>query len=314
MLATIAFALACSTQAWSVQDPVEGPRFFDVRVHLDEPVYPLGSPTFVNLELVNVLREMNYLKLDHLGLPSPLEYRLTAPDGRRSDAQNLDRDPNWIIDGPPIPHKLSELYPIKPGDSVTLRYDLARFFRIQRPGTYHLEVAEPGRPAICRVDFDVVGLEILQAIKINELCELPLSLFEKNNVYTAPIECHLEIGKVPVREGGPWFAVISDVMITGRNVARVAPPLVVPPKTRVAASAIDVRGQLWMVLVAEDASTLMIWDLKEGRRRRAIPWGKYVIELGSTPIRPFSKGKVVIAGVPGQPKLSTQLDAQIDQR
>lgn len=314
MLTTFAVALACATPAWTFQAQARGPLLFDARVRLDAPVYPMGSPTFVDLEVVNISRSSTYLEMDELGLPLDFELQLTDPDGLRSEAQNLEQDPNGFPDGPPIPHKPSEHYNIKPGESVTLRYDLARLFKLQRPGTYHLEVAEPGRPAIRRVDFEVVGLEAQQTIKFNDLCEPPLSLFERDNVFTEPVECRIEIGKVRDRKDGPWFAVLSDVTITGRNVPRVAPPLVVPPKTRVAASAIDVRGQLWTVLAAEGTSSLMIWDLKEGRRRCAIPWGKHVIEMGSTPIRPFSKAKVVIAGVPGQAKLSTLTDAQADRR
>lgn len=322
MLTALVVALACSTPAWTLQTLDDAPRGgdaqvrVDVRVRCDAPAYPTGSPAFVNLEVVNIAANQFSLQMSYLGLPLGLELWLVDPDGRRSSAQIMNRDtgPNAPTFGPPMPHHPSQFYTMKSGERVSLRYDMTRLFDLKQPGTYHLEIVQVGGPTIRRIDFEVVTLELRHKMEIDGLCGPPLGYLEKFDDGGGPIHCRLEIGQARDRQGGPWFATTSGVTTPGPGVPRVATPLVVPPETRIGAHAIDYRGCLWAVLVAKDESSLVIWDLKLGRSRSAIPWGKHVIEMGSTPTNTVSNAKVVIAGVPGQPKLSTLTDAQADGR
>jgi hypothetical protein len=287
------------------------PHLFDTILRLSGAPQPLGGPIWLNLDYVNSQRVKAYLELDWRGLPKGLEIRV-SDEQERSIKTKLLGGAAGSATGPPTP-VFDKLYVLQPGERVRMRFDLALLFALDQPGLYRVELLD-GQVHLAEGRVRIVRLEGVQETQIDGICEHFTAETRGPDVFGGPVQCRLEVGNVPEQEGSAGYAVLQGLTIARERSRRSSIRVSVPKDTRVQAQALDTRWQLWTVFVAGGKSSLVIWDLERHHARFAIPWGEHVIELGSTPVRPGSHAKIVIAGVAGQAKLSTLDDSPADDR
>ncbi len=95
-----------------------------------------------------------------------------------------------------------------------------------------------------------------------------------------------------------WFLNIEGNKVAKREASNLFEPFPVVSNTTIQKIALDMKGQLWIVLDADAKHSLVIWNLTKESPETVIPWQTGNIEMGAV-------SNIVIAGIAGQTKIST---------
>ncbi len=272
----------------------------DLGVSVDkfENVYVVGDQIPVTYTVTNVESTRIYLDLGYSG--TLLGLTISVVDDRQ---QEIKPRPAWFGAGPGMGADFSQLYTLKPKEAVQLGLDLAELFPLEKPGRYSVEVLYRGR-RIDKRDITLRALDRKKTINVKEYCVHSTT----SPCYwggASAVSCSIECGKV-LQDEKVQMSVITVKNTTRADIINAGIRLKAPRDVTLGSVALDYKRQLWTVLESSGETALVVWDIRNRRKRFAIPWGDKPIELGSTRAIYISRGpKVVIAGTPGTTKLST---------
>jgi hypothetical protein len=204
----------------------------------------------------------------------------------------------WMADG---------LYHLAAGERFTARYDLAELFEITKPGRYTARLsAARGSIEYGVTDIVVQDVRVTGTRKVSGNCLHPSLVRRTQTSYPSfiGISCELYVGTV---EGGEGRAVagIRDVKMGGEAWPRTGRTVDVPVGTTVKTVALDVSWKLWAVVEADGKSGLIVWDLASGGASLVIPVTAKAVDIGTTPATRERTGLVVLAGLPGERRMTT---------
>jgi len=197
-----------------------------------------------------------------------------------------------------------EDYRLAPGETVRLRYDLARLFRIVEPGRYTLRFEDDGA-VLAEAAFDVKGYRAVASRRVSGTYHPPYIGSPPNVVHNT--SATISIVETTGTPSGVRYLVIDEVKV-GDEARKFLPAYAYPvlPETTVERAEMDYLGQIWLLLKSGDRNSLLIWRVHD------LSWSELVaptdrgITFGTTRARAFVDGQtVVIAGVEGREKFSS---------
>ena len=277
--------------------------FYSVTAHSPPPCYVLGDSILVRFDLRYGNAASTYshrTELNHMGLPENLLIRLL--DARGGEV------PKVVFPGGPGPgagrpdaKEVFRLF-VGKGEDLQMTCPLATYYKVTEPGWYDVEFLAAQPPAIARHRILVVRPPTDRGVAVKRYCYSPAAV-------PSIVSCTVRAGQSVGVDGKTyWLAVVSDIeakngIISSEPIRSLHIPA--PKGVRVETADLDINWRLWSVLEAEGKHALVIWDLRSGDVKTAIPWCDDKIELGATLISTMSAGMFVAAGRKGGPRLTT---------
>ena len=274
-----------------------------VTVHSPPPCYVLGDAMLVRFDFrfTNPANtQPHFTQFDYMGLPGSLVIRLL--DSRGGEV------PKVVFPGGPGPgpgrpdaKEVFRLF-VGKGEDLQMTCPLATYYKVTEPGWYDVEFLAAQPPAIARQRVLVVRPPTDRGIAVKRYCYSPAAV-------PSSVSCTVRAGQSVGVDGKTyWLAVVSDIeakngIISSEPIRSLHIPA--PKGVRVETADLDINWRLWSVLEAEGKHALVIWDLRSGDVKTAIPWCDDKIELGATLISTMSAGMFVAAGRKGGPRLTT---------
>ena len=275
-----------------------------MKVSFTQPAsaYLLGEPIPIYYQYRSEIRAS--LEMNHRGAPRGLRFEMTDSLGK----QLAPPAPMMHI-GPPTPLRPNERYIIEPKETIRFGLDIDELFAIDTPGRYVLS-AWYFEQKLAAIDINIVAMRKDGALVVTGGCAHPIS-YPSLAQGAVGVQCDISFGPAFGQDPNEsWWFVRAAGTIKYRDGPVPGGPAMThlsPAGTKVVATALDYRWQLWTVLESEKGRALMIWNVRTGEVRTLVPWGQHDVTIGSTRAQSHKMAKVVFGGVTGEPKFSTEV-------
>jgi hypothetical protein len=296
MLGTALLLLSQGAQAQTTQP-------YSVVVESADRVYPAGASIPIGFVLSNHSSVSQPLRMDDTGKPTELmrllnQQGIAVPDWPRyRSLMGTGNAPK------------SAVYTMPPGERILFRYDLAQLFALtdSAPGKYSLQFFSETRE-IAASEIAIFATDTIEARQLNGAYD-PLQLGE--SYANAKASVRLSVVEATESTNPMRWLLIDEIVVAGKPRTRVQKyALPVDTTSSIDAAQMDYCGQVWVILKSGDRYGLVVWLMNDLAWRQLVPVASRRIAMGTAlatmPFTPIANYNIVIAGVEGETKFTTQ--------
>jgi hypothetical protein len=280
----------------------EPAHYAEISTKTVQPFYIVGEAIRLDLDYRYVEPagvRLKLLEFTESSLPQFVSFEVL--DTSRRDLPRTD-----YSDGPPPgpgrkdAPEVFRLWAAK-GQIVSLSIDVAEYYKIERPGTYRVVFLDRAAK-VAEQRLLVLPPPRDQSLDLRGKCIAPGR--RRTSDAMLSVACTVRAGKSVGDDGKAyWLVMVSDVIASGLDIPALH--IAAPDGVRVENAELDYKMRLWSVLTAAGKTALVVWDLRDGTTRTAIPWGSGKIEIGATLLRPLRYAMIVGASRNGGPMITS---------
>jgi hypothetical protein len=280
----------------------QAPRGYTVAVQPVLDAVPFGASVPISFTLKNDSTEELPLTMDWTGRPSGLMHV------SNESGETLPEWGRYRIEAGPQRSQAETTYRMKPGEQIRLHHDLGDIFGFIRskPGKHTLQfVTVDG--VVAKAEFIMVACRTVSSRELSGAYD-PLQYGEGGN---ATASARLSIVESQEAASRRQWLLLDQVTIRGELKSRL-PSYSCPIEigSAIEKAEFDHLGQVWVVLKSGNRASLLVWRMHELQWAILVTMTDQKIGIGTawaiTPSTPAQPYNVVIAGIEGQTKFTTE--------